>query len=215
MLSSLTLSTWTLVVCLTPFVSMKFLLILTIALPFQNILIYPVSVTVATWVASKFSCLAKSMNLSLLEAFITTAIRSCDSDIAISVPSSPSYFLGTKSRFISKLSATSPIATHTPPAPKSLHLFIICATSLFLKNLCIFLSFGASPFWTSALQVSIDSSLCSLDEPVAPPHPSLPVFPPRSITMSPFCGTSLTTFSLGAAAITAPISILFATKSSS
>ena len=116
---------------------------------------------------------------------------------------------------MSKLSAISPIATETPPAPKSLHLFIICATSLFLKNLWIFLSLGASPFCTSAPQVSIDSSLCSLDEPVAPPQPSLPVFPPSNMIMSPFSGLFLITFSFGAAAITAPISILLATKSSS
>ena len=214
-LSSSTLFTCILVVCFTPFVSKNALFKLTIVWLFQVIFKYPLSVTVATWVASKFSSLANDINLSLFSLSIATAILSWDSDMASSVPSNPSYFLGTKSKFMSKLSAISPIATLTPPAPKSLHLFIICATSLFLKNLWIFLSLGASPFWTSAEQVFIDSSLCSLDEPVAPPQPSLPVLPPRRMIISPATGLFLITFSFGAAAITAPTSILFATKSSS
>ena len=141
----------------------------------------------------------------------TTAILSCDSEIAISVPSNPSYFLGTLSKLISNPLVNSPIATETPPAPKSLHLFIILATLGFLNNLCIFLSVGGFPFWTSAPHLFIDSSVCPFDEPVAPPTPSLPVLPPRSITISPALGSSLITFLLGAAAITAPISILLAT----
>ena len=52
--------------------------------------------------------------------------------------------------------------------------------------------------------------MCDFDDPVAPPQPSLPVFPPRRITRSPGAGLSLLTFSAGAAAITAPISILLA-----
>jgi len=39
--------------------------------------------------------------------------------MASSVPSSPSYFLGTAFKSISSPSASSPIATDTPPAPKS------------------------------------------------------------------------------------------------
>lgn len=51
--------------------------------------------------------------------FKTTAILSCDSDRDNSVPSNPSYFLCTISRSIINPSASSPIATETPPAPKS------------------------------------------------------------------------------------------------
>ena len=47
--------------------------------------------------------------------------------------SRPSYFIGTLSKSISRESASSPIATQTPPAPKSLHLFIIFVASSF-KN---------------------------------------------------------------------------------
>ena len=151
------------------------------------------------------------MNFSSSSLFTTTAILSCDSEIAISVPSNPSYFFGTLSKSISNPLVNSPIATDTPPAPKSLHLLIIVATSLFLNNLWIFLSVGGLPFCTSAPHSLIEFSVCSLDEPVAPPKPSLPVLPPKRITTSPFLGSSLTTFSLGAAAITAPTSILLAT----
>jgi hypothetical protein len=57
----------------------------------------------------------------------TTAIRSWDSEMASSVPSRPSYFLGTVLRSTSSPSASSPTATDTPPAPKSLQRFIIPA----------------------------------------------------------------------------------------
>src|SRR5690606_20321795 len=124
-------------------------------------------------------------------------------------------FVGTASKFIFKPSASSPIATETPPAPKSLHFFIIVLTQGFLKRVCILLSIGGLPFCTSAPDVIRDSSVCSLDEPVAPPHPSLPVLPPSKIITSPGTGFSLTTFFIGAAAITAPSSILFATYPSS
>ena len=131
--------------------------------------------------------------------------------MASSVPSRPSYFLSTALRFISRPSASSPMATDTPPAPKSLHLFIICAASGFLKSLWSFLSSGAFPFCTSAPQLSRDLTSWAFDEPVAPPQPSRPVLPPKSITISLSMGLSLRTFSMGAAAITAPTSILFAT----
>ena len=49
------------------------------------------------------------------------------------------------------------------------------------------------------------------EEPVAPPQPSRPVRPPRRIIISPGSEVSLITLLLGAAAITAPISIRFAT----
>mgnify|MGYP006990309058 CR=1 FL=1 len=38
------------------------------------------------------------------------------------------------------------------------------------------------------LQVVSDLLVCAFEEPVAPPQPSRPVFPPRSITMSPEVG---------------------------
>ena len=169
------------------------------------------SVTFATTVASRFSSFERAMNLSLSFLSITTAIRSCDSEMASSVPSRPSYFLGTASRSICSPSASSPIATLTPPAPKSLQRFIILATSGLRKSLWILRSVGGLPFCTSAPQVSIEWLSCAFDEPVAPPQPSLPVRPPRRIIMSSFCGTSRITFSFGDAPITAPISILFAT----
>ena len=102
------------------------------------------------------------------------------------------------------------MATETPPAPKSLHFFISFVTSGFLNNFWIFLSSGAFPFCTSAPHVARDSSVCSLEEPVAPPHPSLPVFPPSRTTISPGAELSLLTQSAGTAPTTAPTSILFA-----
>ena len=103
------------------------------------------------------------------------------------------------------------MATETPPAPKSLHFLINFAASGFLKSLWIFLSSGALPFCTCADSVSIEETLCDFDDPVAPPIPSLPVLPPSKIITSPSIGSILFTFSRGAAAITAPVSILFAT----
>ena len=93
------------------------------------------SVTTATSVASRFSSLAYFMNSATSLGSITTAILSCDSEIAISVPSRPAYFLVTLSRLISRPSANSPMATDTPPAPKSLHFLINLLTSSLLNNL--------------------------------------------------------------------------------
>ncbi len=163
-------------------------LIFTIVLLRQNILSLALSVTTATFVASRFSSAASFMKHSASIAETTTAIRSWDSEIAISVPSKPSYFLGTASKSMSRPSANSPIATETPPAPKSLHFLIIAATDVFLKSLWIFLSSTGLPFWTSAPHESSDSSVCGFEEPVAPPQPSRPVLPPSSITTSPATG---------------------------
>ena len=151
------------------------------------------------------------MNSASFSFSTTTAIRSCDSEIASSVPSSPSYFFGTRSRLMSRPSASSPMATDTPPAPKSLQRLIRVATSFLRNILWIFRSTGGFPFWTSAPHSRMDSSVCSLEEPVAPPHPSLPVRPPTSTITSPGAGTFRFTWSAGAAPITAPISILLAT----
>ena len=49
--------------------------------------------------------------------------------------------------------------------------------------------------------------MCDFEEPVAPPQPSLPVAPPRRITISPASGHSLLTFFAGAAPTTAPAPI--------
>ena len=157
----------------------------TIVAPFHTIFITGSSVTSATTVASRFSLAAAAMNLSRSAGCTTTAILSCDSEIAISVPSRPSYFFGTASRLILRPAASSPIATDTPPAPKSLHLMMSLVTSGSLKSLWSFLSVGGLPFWTSDPQVTTDCVSCALDEPVAPPIPSRPVLPPRRTTMSP------------------------------
>ena len=45
--------------------------------------------------------------------------------MASSVPSRPSYFLRTASRSMERPSASSPMATETPPAPKSLQRLIM------------------------------------------------------------------------------------------
>ena len=141
---------------LAPFVSMNERGRSTIVLPFQIIFMEGSSVTSATTVASRFSFSAAAMNLSRSAGCTTTAILSCDSEIAISVPSRPSYFLGTASRLILKPSASSPIATDTPPAPKSLHLMMSLVTSGYLKSLWSFLSVGGLPFWTSEPHVITD-----------------------------------------------------------
>ena len=212
MLVSVSSFTQTSVFCATPFVLRKALDKSTILSPRQYMTRRGLEETSATTVASRFSLSAKPLNDSQSLASITKAIRSWDSDIASSVPSRPSYFLGTLSRLITKPSVSSPQATETPPAPKSLQRFINLATSGLRKRRWIFLSVGGLPFWTSAPQESNDSIVCSFDEPVAPPQPSLPVRPPNKIIKSPSPGVSLRTFSRGTAPITAPSSIRFATK---
>ena len=142
---------------------------------------------------------------------MTQAIRSCDSEMANSVPSRPAYFLGTKSRLIDKPSVNSPIATDTPPAPKSLQRLISVVTSPRRNKRWILRSVRALPFCTSAPHVDRESTVCSLEDPVAPPQPSRPVFPPSNTTTSPATGTSRRTWLRGAAPITAPISMCFAT----
>ena len=114
---------------LAPFVFKKSRLISTIVSPFQFITSRFVSVTSATTVHSKFSSSQYDLNASTSEAAMTQAMRSCDSEMANSVPSRPAYFLGTKSRLIDKPSVNSPMATDTPPAPKSLQRLISVVTS--------------------------------------------------------------------------------------
>ena len=176
--------------CFTPLVSRKSREMSTIALPRWYIFILLSSVTVATTVAVRFSLAASAANFSAFSFAITTAILSCDSEMASSVPESPSYFLGTLSSSIISPSASSPMATDTPPAPKSLHFLIKVVAFLFKNNLWSFLSVSALPFCTSAPQVCTDFLSCALDEPVAPPQPSRPVSPPKSTITSPLAGFS-------------------------
>ena len=110
-------------------------LISQIALPFQNIVSLFSALTFATTVALRFSSFASARKRSTSLLSTTTAILSWLSLIASSVPSRPSYFLGTALRSISRPSASSPIATETPPAPKSLQRLIIRQASPFLKSL--------------------------------------------------------------------------------
>ena len=201
-----------LVCCATPLVSRNARAKSTIFSPRQYITRRGLSETSATTVASRFSLSACLIKSSRSLASITTAIRSCDSEIASSVPSSPSYFLGTLSRFTTRPSVSSPIATETPPAPKSLQRLIISVTAGLRNKRWILRSVGGLPFWTSAPQESSESTVCSLDEPVAPPQPSRPVRPPSNTIRSPADGRSRRTVSRGAAPITAPISIRLATN---
>ena len=76
--------------------------------------------------------------------------------LQVSVPSRPAYFFGTLSSCTRSPSASSPMATDTPPAPKSLHFLIMCATSSRRNSLWILRSVGALPFCTSAPQTSMD-----------------------------------------------------------
>ncbi len=191
--------------CFTaPLVFRKSRLRSTMVLPRQRITIRGDAVTTATGYASRFSASAAAMNRSAFDRATTTAIRSWDSEMASSVPSRPSYFFRTASRSISRPSASSPTATDTPPAPKSLHRLMSRVTFPSRNSRWIFRSSGALPFWTSLAMVVRDCLLWLLEEPVAPPMPSRPVRPPSRITTSPGWGRSRTTFSAGAAATTTP-----------
>ncbi len=150
------------------------------------------------------------MNASTSPAASATAMRSWLSAMASSVPSRPSYFLGTLFRSMNRPSASSPTATDTPPAPKSLQRLIMRHASPRRNRRWILRSTGALPFCTSAPHVSSDSSLCAFNEPVAPPMPSRPVRPPRSTITSPGAGVSRRTWSAGVAPTTAPISMRLA-----
>ena len=183
----------------------------TIFLPFHSMVSRGLSVTSATTVASRFSSAASAIKASTSLGSNTTAMRSCDSEMASSVPSRPSYFFGTLFKSMCSPSASSPMATETPPAPKSLQRLISLVAFGLRNSLWSLRSSGALPFWTSAPHCSSEESLCDLEEPVAPPQPSRPVLPPSSTIMSPGTGTSRRTFSAGAAPTTAPISIRLAT----
>lgn len=129
-------------------------------------------------------------------------ILSWDSDNAISVPSSHAYFNGALSRSISNHLDNSPIITDIPPAHPSLHLFTNFAKRGSKNSLVNFLSSTGFPLCTSAPSSVTDLASCTFDEPAAAPIPSLPVFHPMSMILSPAFGSFLTMFLLGAPAIT-------------
>ena len=161
-------------------------------------------------VTSIFSSLQYLINSSISSLPTTTAIRSWLSDMASSVADSPEYFVRTRSRYMSSPSASSPTATHTPPAPKSFAFFTRRVASLLRNSRCSLRSSGALPFCTSLLHRSRLSVVCSFDEPVAPPTPSRPVRPNISTT-SPAFGFSRLTSSTLTAPTTAPTSRRLAT----
>ena len=96
------------------------------------------------------------MNASASWGATTTAMRSWLSEMASSVPSRPSYFFRTASRSIIRPSASSPMATDTPPAPKSLHRLMRRVTRPSRNRRWSFRSSGALPFWTSLAMVRRD-----------------------------------------------------------
>ena len=160
------LATSALAYCVAPLVLRNSRSISTMVWPFQSMRILPLSVTTATTVASKFSLSASASTFSTSPAATTTAMRSWDSEIAISVPSRPSYFLGTLSRSISRLSASSPMATQTPPAPKSLQRLTSRVKSGLRNSRCNLRSVSGLPFCTSAPHSAVDFSSCALLLPV-------------------------------------------------
>ena len=103
------------------------------------------------------------------------------------------------------------MATHTPPAPKSLQRLMRVETLGSRNRRWSFRSVGGLPFCTSAPQTSTLFSVWALLEPVAPPMPSRPVAPPSSTITSPGTGSSRRTLALGEAPMTAPISMRLAT----
>ncbi len=129
-----------------PFVSKKRRSRSTIVSPRQLITKRSSAVTVATVTASRFSPLASAMKRSTSSGATTTAMRSCDSLVASSTPSSPSYLRGTRSKSIESPRASSPTATHTPPAPKSLQRLISEHTSFERNKRCILRSSTGLPF---------------------------------------------------------------------
>ena len=131
----------------------------TIFLPFHSIVSRGFSVTSATTVASRFSSAASAIKASTSLGSNTTAMRSCDSEMASSVPSRPSYFFGTLFKSMCSPSASSPMATETPPAPKSLQRLISLVAFGLRNSLWSLRSSGALPFWTSAPHCSSEESL--------------------------------------------------------
>ena len=147
----------------------------------------------------KFSSSQYALNASTSEASMTQAMRSWDSEMANLYHRGQHIFLGTKSRLIDTPSVSSPIATDTPPAPSHTRLISV-VTSPRRNKRWILRSVRALPFWTSAPHVERDSTVCSLEEPVAPTTAHHGQFlPPSNTTTSPATGTSRRTWLRGAA----------------
>ena len=117
-----------------PLVSRNARLKSTIVAPFQSMTRRGSACTSATGTACRFSEAASCRKSSTSSAATTTAMRSWLSLMASSVPSRPSYFFGTAFRWILSPSASSPMATDTPPAPKSLQRRIIFAAAGLRNN---------------------------------------------------------------------------------
>ncbi len=118
--SSLGVSITAFIRFLAPFLLRKSRARSTTVCPCQRITRRGLFVTSATTVASRFSWAESARKAGTSFSSTTTAMRSWDSLMASSVALSPWYFTGTLSKLICRPSANSPIATDTPPAPKSL-----------------------------------------------------------------------------------------------
>ena len=172
----------------------------------------PLSVTSATGVASRFSsCAQRDERVHVLRP---PAPRPCaPGSRRWPAPCRPGPRTSWARVFRSmyRPSASSPMATDTPPAPKSLQRLIMRHASPRRNRRWILRSTGALPFCTSAPHVSSDSSLCALEEPVAPPHAVAARAPAQQArSRRPGPGVSRRTWSAGVAPTTAPISMRLA-----
>lgn len=122
---------------------------LTISLPRQFITRRGSLVTVATSVASRFFFCRFSYEFICIFSIYNSCHTFLDSEIKFCSIKTIIFFL-TLSSSITRPSVNSPIATATPPAPKSLQRLIKRLTSGFLNNLCNLRSVGGLPFCTSA-----------------------------------------------------------------
>ena len=118
-------------------------------------------------------------------------MRSWLSEMASSVPSRPSYFLVTAFRSMYRPSASSPMATDTPPAPKSLQRLMSLAGSSALRNRRwqLALARGRCPSAPRRRRCSRDCRGCGpWRSRWRRRTPSRPVRPPSSTTTSPGAG---------------------------
>ena len=86
------------------------------------------------------------VQISGLEDDDKAAVDAIYEDIEAMVAKVSKIYIRTASRLIFRPSASSPMATLTPPAPKSLHRLIRRVTSLLRNSLWILRSSGALPF---------------------------------------------------------------------
>ena len=155
---------------------------------------------------------AAAIKASASFASTTTAMRSWLSEMASSVPSRPSYFLGTASKSMER--PVRQLANgHRDAACAEIVAALYHQRGLFgaeqalqlaLYGRVALLHFGAACF--QALQLVRFGRI-----PWRRRSHRGPVRPPRRITTSPGAGCSRRTFSSGTAPSTAPISMRFAT----